>query len=160
MRSGILTVIMLVATLCTGCGNPAEEGRVDVYPVTGTITYAGGPVADALVSFSPDEEGQPVATGRTNATGQFTLTTYEAGDGAAAGSYTVIVTKVAAPASTSAEPAHDAEASAYSQVDVGAHGAQGAGADEGGGSLLPQPSTPLKATVTADGDNEFDLVIE
>lgn len=158
MRTGILSLAVIMAAFSNGCGNPEAEGRVDVYPATGTIKYQGSPVADALVSFSPDEEGQPVATGRTNAQGEFTLTTYESGDGAAPGSYTVIVTKTAA-AAVSEEPEHAADADAYAEVDVATHGAQG-GADSGG-SLLPQPSQPLTATVTTDPDkNHFDLVIE
>jgi hypothetical protein len=154
MRFGIL--LLAVVALFTGCSDPAKEGRVDVYPVTGTIKYAGAPVADALVSFAPLAEGLPVATGRTNAQGEFTLTTYESGDGAAPGDYNVVVTKVAA-ATPTPEPQHSADGS----VDLSAfeHGAGGSG-EEGGGSLIPEPSTPLTATVEAGPDNHFDLVIE
>lgn len=53
---------------------------------------SGGPVANAVVVFSPKEK-QPVATGRTDDTGHYVVTTYDDGDGAAAGRYAVLVIK-------------------------------------------------------------------
>lgn len=159
MREVTLSLTVLFTLVVAGCfGDPSKEGRVEVYPVTGTVKVSGAAVADANVVFG-GEEGQPAAIGRTNANGEFTLTTYDAGDGAAAGNYTVVVTKSAAPApSTDPEAQHAADPSGDNSPD---HGAAGAGAEtEGGGSLIPRPSTPLKATVVADGDNHFDLVIE
>jgi hypothetical protein len=59
-------------------------------PVTGVVTVDGKPVAAAQVLFtSPNRRP---AAGETDADGRYVLSTYETGDGAAVGSYTVTVT--------------------------------------------------------------------
>ena len=75
-----------------GCGGGGDQ--LTTYPVTGVVTYNGAPVGDATVGFVPAEEGKPSAFGRTAQDGTYSLTTYEAGDGAPEGSYTVTVTKL------------------------------------------------------------------
>ncbi|EAQ80774.1 carboxypeptidase-like regulatory domain-containing protein [Blastopirellula marina] len=61
-------------------------------PVTGVVTHNGEPLADAMLMFQGvDKEHGAVA--RTDATGNFRLTTYVAGDGAEVGSYEVAVVK-------------------------------------------------------------------
>jgi len=87
-----------------GCGSSARmKGRVPVFEVTGTITYRGSPVADAVVNFV-SLQGNPVATGKTDSSGQYFLTTYDARDGAAAGDYIVLATKVEVPPESEQEP--------------------------------------------------------
>lgn len=70
-----LIAIMVIATV--GCG------RSDMGRVSGVVTYKGAPVADAIVSFTP--QNRPKAIGRTDATGRFTLNTFSKGDGAVKG---------------------------------------------------------------------------
>jgi hypothetical protein len=58
-----------------------------VAKVTGNVTVAGQPTADILVTFTP-ATGRP-ATGKTDASGNFTLSTFSANDGAVPGSHKV-----------------------------------------------------------------------
>lgn len=83
--------LMTVALLC-GCGknNPWEKA----YPAKGTVTYKGKPVKDAELLFFPVDEKAPEAVrpwAKSNEKGEFTLSTYNNGDGAPAGSYKVTV---------------------------------------------------------------------
>lgn len=160
---------LLLPYLLVGCTDPAagNAGRVKVFKVSGKITLSGSPVANAMVSFSPKAK-QPVAVGQTGTDGTYTLTTYEAGDGAAEGDYTVLVTKEIAAAGASSQPTgHDAKSATSFDSSAG-HSAQSSG-DAGGAAMgssgLPAKyssptSSSLTATVKADGKNEkvdFDL---
>ena len=82
------TTMPLAAMLAiAGCG----PGRPATVPVTGTVTLDGQPVAGASVMFSPAQSGHP-ASGRTDQSGNFTVRTFEPGDGALPGRHTVTVT--------------------------------------------------------------------
>lgn len=76
-----------------GCSNssPQREGP-KTQAVSGTITQAGEPIADATVRFEI-VGGSKASTGRTNAKGKFVLSTFSAGDGASVGNYRVTVVK-------------------------------------------------------------------
>ncbi len=74
-----------------GCGNGAT--RQDTVPVTGLVTYNGEPVEGATVVFGAASGQDRPATGTTDGSGRFTLTTYERGDGAIAGEFTVAISK-------------------------------------------------------------------
>lgn len=122
---------------------------------------AGGPVADAVVTFSP-QEGQPVAFGRTDSQGKYTLTTYQAGDGAVAGKYIVLVTKSSGGASSDPGPVSH-EAFVSGQASVTAHAAGGK-SSAGSGSVLPEKysrttTSDLTTVVSADQQTyDFDLM--
>jgi hypothetical protein len=60
--------------------------------VTGTITRNGKPLEGAAVSFMPDVGGQS-ATGITDASGKYQLTTRKKDDGALPGQYKVTIAK-------------------------------------------------------------------
>ena len=117
-----------------GCG---DRGPTYV-PVTGTVKFSDGTVPKgkiASINFQP-VAGSPdtkAASGTITADGSFTLTTVQPGDGARPGEYVATVTvKDAYPV---------------------------------GKSLVAEPFTnpgnsPLKATVTEDGENHFDFVVE
>jgi hypothetical protein len=148
-------LILGACVLALGCGGASTEGRKPVFPVSGTVTMSGGPLPGASVSFAP-LDGQPVAVGRTNDQGEYTLTTYEGGDGAAAGRYAVVVSKPTATAAASGDGGHSDDP--YAQV-AAAHSAR-AGAETGGGvpeQYTNSTSTPLNAEVTADGENRFEF---
>ena len=72
------------ALLFAGCG-------AGLVPVEGTVLLEDQPLADAQVLFLPKAGGRP-ATGKTNAEGQFTLTTNKPDDGVKPGEYQVAVT--------------------------------------------------------------------
>jgi hypothetical protein len=79
-----------------GCGDaPAgAKNRPPVYPVTGKVMHKGTPLADAFVSFrSGSPDNQVGAAGKTDANGEFTMTTFEPGDGAVEGNHMVTVIK-------------------------------------------------------------------
>jgi hypothetical protein len=90
MRASItrgLIVVMSLATLSL----PACSSRSDLpelAPVRGTVTMQGKPMSGVGVTFFPMGKG-PIATGNTNAEGQFVLMTSEPGDGASVGSHRV-----------------------------------------------------------------------
>jgi hypothetical protein len=84
-----LSLISLAALTSAFCGC----GGSSAIPVQGTVTLDGKPVADAVVTFAPQGEGEPAA-GATNASGKFILQRREAGDGVPPGSYAVTVVGV------------------------------------------------------------------
>ncbi len=78
--------LMLVGSGCGG-SKPATA------PVSGTVLLDGKPVADASVLFEPTEGGVP-ARGSTDASGQFSLSTFTRGDGAVPGRHRVAISKM------------------------------------------------------------------
>jgi hypothetical protein len=76
----------------------AEEGapeynRKPTSPVTGKVLFEGKPVAGAMVAlYSTAKESRPPRSdGRTDASGNFTLSTYTANDGVPTGEYRVTI---------------------------------------------------------------------
>jgi len=115
---------------CSGSGLP------DTARVTGLVTYKGKPVAEAQVSFIP-ARGRP-ASGATGTDGRFTLTTFRPNDGALLGEHTVTIAKTV--------PVAGQEGAPYAKRQ----------------SVIPEKygnlrKSPLKATVTAKGPNEFNF---
>jgi hypothetical protein len=82
--AGLVCAGLVLAS--TGCGQ-AGTGRAPTAPVAGVMTLGGQPLADVTITFTP-AAGRP-ATGRTDATGRFTLSTFAAGDGAVPGEHRV-----------------------------------------------------------------------
>ena len=78
--------LALVRVWVAGCGEP---GTAPTGKVTGTVTLDGTPIDGVGVTFLP-EEGRP-ASGVTDASGQFTLSTFETGDGAVPGRHKVAI---------------------------------------------------------------------
>jgi len=89
MQAGRLhyAAVLLAAVLLAGCGG---ESGPSLTPVSGTVSYKGQPARDVDVVFTP-KAGASAASGRTDASGKYTLTTYSAGDGAAPGEYVVTI---------------------------------------------------------------------
>lgn len=77
--------ILIVSAFAIGCGGSGPRTA----PVSGTVAYKGKPVANANVSFAPDDPSGRVATGITDSSGRFTLGTMTADDGAIVGKYKV-----------------------------------------------------------------------
>lgn len=82
----------LVAILVTGCSG--DDGRVPVYPVKGKVSVKGEVPDGALIVFYPvkaggDTELRPSA--KVKPDGSFSLTTYDAEDGAPSGDYVATI---------------------------------------------------------------------
>ena len=136
VRGGLAWIAfpLLVAIGVVGCG----PSRPATTRVTGTVTMNGQPVADADINFIP-AAGRP-ASGRTDADGRFSLTTFVPGDGVQPGEHVVTVIKQVAKEGTTADIYQE-------HVDL----------------LPPQygslQTSPLRATVEAGGSHDltFDL---
>ena len=149
--------------LIAGCG--ASEFP-DTVKAGGTVTYNGEAVADAVVTFSPTGvENAHAASGTTDSSGKFTMTSFVAGDGAVVGNYAVSISKTEGgtveleTGAAATESDEDIDA-AYAALDE-AGGAEGL-AKAGGAAkdLLPAKyksasNSGLTADVTADGPNDF-----
>ena len=128
------------AALAFGCSGPTGP---DTVPATGTVTYEGSAVENAIVVFTPtgqrDTDQQSLAAqAETDELGRFELSTYVGGEdykpGIETGTYNVTVTKLEVVQDMRRKPKH----------------------------LLPkkfsQPSTSgLSVEVTENGDNDFKL---
>ncbi len=136
MRLFLVPVLLSFLVGLAGCGG---GGQPDAYPVEGTVTFRGQPVAEAHVRFIP-EEGPP-AEGITDESGSFTLRTFEPGDGAVAGPHTVTVSKTVV-----VDPDPNAAYPAMRSVLPDRYARVGA--------------SPLVAEVTADGENQFAFELE
>lgn len=82
--------VAAVGLAVTGCG----QGSPKLTPASGVVLIDGEPAADISVQFLPDEvegETRPTSYAVTDAQGQFTLKTYEQGDGAVTGGHSVIL---------------------------------------------------------------------
>ena len=80
----------------TGCGESPNPNAREVTPVRGTISFRGKPIPDATVRFhpsSPVNDGKPIVIprGHVNNSGEFVVSTYQAGDGAPVGEYQLSV---------------------------------------------------------------------
>ena len=69
---------------CKGSDAPA------VAPVSGRVMYKDKPVVGAHVNFSPENGGR-IASGITDSSGQYTLSTYATNDGAILGKHRISV---------------------------------------------------------------------
>lgn len=151
MRSWFCGWALLVCLVNWGCGGTKYNPAAQTYPVRGTVTYKGGPVAGATVTFFAAEADR-TAAGMTNDQGVYQLTTFKSNDGAVAGKQGVSVSKGSLPDSA---PIQDDQSPNY-DPDV---------------AMRPQPvvkppipvkyfakeTSGLEAVVTADGPNEFNF---
>lgn len=89
--------ILLSGLVLAGCGPPNPP----TVEVKGVVTLDAQPVEGAAVVFTPSE-GRP-ATGRTDAAGEFVLSTFKQGDGAVPGKHRVTVSKTSTKPSSAGE---------------------------------------------------------
>lgn len=88
-----LFCLAFTVALAVGCGS-----GIATAPVSGTITIDGEPLADASVTFTPKATGMeaPASNGRTDASGQYSLSVTATGDaGAVMGKHIVTVSLIA-----------------------------------------------------------------
>lgn len=78
-------LLLAAVVAAAGCG----EGRPELAPVEGVVSFAGKPVEQGIITFYP-AAGRP-ATGSLGPGGRYRLTTYESGDGALVGAHKVVI---------------------------------------------------------------------
>jgi hypothetical protein len=86
-RYCLCLIVFLLALFVIGC---ADSGRPNIAQVRGKVTYKGVPVAKATVAFLCPGAPRP-ATGTTDASGLYILSTYAPNDGATIGTHVVTV---------------------------------------------------------------------
>jgi hypothetical protein len=154
-----LLIALLVVSLMVGCGP-----SLPTVPVSGAITQNGKPVEGATVLFSPKDatSGKP-ASGKTDASGKYTLSTYltpeNSPQGALPGDYNVTVTKLEAQ-TTEMSPADLAK---KMESAKGAPGSPSPGMTAPK-NLLPErysgATSGLTATVKSGGTNDFPFDLQ
>ena len=90
VHTGLLS--LLAATSLCGCSSKQE--RIPVHPVKGSVTFEGRPLANALIVLHPKSATGKLdysSQGKTDASGEFQVTTYDTNDGAPVGDYAVTV---------------------------------------------------------------------
>jgi hypothetical protein len=132
---------LAVATGCTPSGVPVAQVR-------GKVTYKGKAVANASISFIPDARGVAPALGKTNADGEYRVTTFAVNDGAPVGTCKVAISLTGPPPPL---PPHLANAPAAAETF-----------QMPGKPLLPTKyfsvdTSGLTADVKAGTDNVFDF---
>jgi hypothetical protein len=128
-----LWMALLLTGALLGCG----KGRPHI-PVTGTLKFADGSVPkgeEGAITFQPTPGGPGTkgASSTIGDDGSFSLRTVVPGDGALPGNYAVTVHLV------------DSYRNGKSLIAK---------------KFTKASTTPLKATVTTDGKNHFDFVVE
>jgi len=87
-----LSGLLLMAVGCGPSSNKWTDMRQPVFKASGVVLLDGKALEGAEVVFHAPEIGL-TATGRTDATGTFKLTTYEEGDGFIEGTHSVSISK-------------------------------------------------------------------
>ncbi len=146
--------------LALGCQKGSD--RPTTYSVTGTVTQAGAPLEGASVVFVATGDGQ-AASGTTDASGKYSLSTFGGDDGAVAGQYGVKIIKMeggAAPVGGGGEDSQESDA--YEAAMQGAP--PEADGTEEPKNLLPEKyadvSTSGFSETVAESDNVFDFELE
>jgi hypothetical protein len=115
-RAALSVALVLASLLGLACGGSGGPPRKTCFPVKGQLFVKSQPAAGAVVVFHPaageDLKEWPTGypTGEVQSDGNFALQTYEPGDGAPAGDYTVVVTWPQPP------PAGDEEATTVDRL--------------------------------------------
>ncbi|WP_435021062.1 hypothetical protein TA3x_002166 [Tundrisphaera sp. TA3] len=106
MARSLSALALLAALAAPGCGG--GEPRVAVYPVSGTVTRDGKPLAGVSVQFHPtavpvdqlnDDPALADRVVEADDQGKFSLSTYDPGDGVPAGDYVVMIRPPLGPGS-------------------------------------------------------------
>lgn len=84
--------LILGVVFLSGCGGTTEQvsNLLKPVPVKGKVSYKGKPLTGGTIRFEPEDGGRE-ASGNIEPDGSFTLSTFQADDGAVAGSHKVAV---------------------------------------------------------------------
>lgn len=155
MKNTASLLVALIMLVSLGCSQSGSGDRPPTQRVTGTVTMGGTPVDGATVTFVPSDPSGKAASGLTDASGRYSLTTFESDDGAMTGSYKVMVSKYEAAA-----PGADADMG----DDYVPPEAQGGVEPTGPKNLLPakyaSPETSGLTATVAEGGSTIDLALE
>lgn len=157
MKSHLHAKLLLLLAACTltmslGCGSEVSDDRPARSKVTGKVTLDGAPVENARIQFHAANNKQG-AIGKTTADGSYTLTTFEAGDGALPGDYVVTITKTEVADGLSEEEK-------LKMQEMGRPIPSPKTTEHMPRQYTKSSSSPLKVTVTADGENHFDFDVK
>lgn len=162
-RLAVLFAFPAMALALTNVGCAPGSAKPDVAPVTGKVSYKGAAVEGALVSFI--EEGTSrVATGMTNASGEYVLTTFATNDGAVPGSHAITIVKRTSSNAAPVKPMTSDEMRQAMQGKKPAESVMQTPKDAADASFPSKYGDPLKSglkrTVVKGEANrfEFDLV--
>jgi hypothetical protein len=148
--SGI-ACLTLIAFVVVGCGKGPK--RPDVARVSGVVKFDGKPVEGATITFSNNKSPR-IATGMTDASGTYQLTTFSTNDGAIPGEHVVTISKFDQPAGTATSPEDYAKMMQGKKGNVAPPG-------KAKGSLPAEYADPgksgLKRTVVLGESNTFDF---
>ncbi|MEI7698843.1 MAG: carboxypeptidase-like regulatory domain-containing protein [Planctomycetia bacterium] len=145
-------MILACCTLFLGCGEE-KLNRPPVFKVKGKVTLQGKPVPNADVTFIHKESNR-AAFGKTNAEGEYKLTTFNANDGAVEGKHDISVVDIPPVPSTPA--ISSVESADYQPPKIGE-------------DTMPKPKSRLPqryadaatsglfGVVNPDGENVVDL---
>lgn len=91
--SSFTWVGLLASMAVMGCGGDSGPPKLTVYPVKGTLSLDGKPLANMALQLQPIDNNpndpKPPVHATVGQDGSFALSTYKAGDGAPEGSYEV-----------------------------------------------------------------------
>lgn len=87
----IALLLVVLLTIVPACAEKKAAVPEDLTPVEGVVTLDKAPLAGVAVTFCPEIEGNPSASGVTDVSGRFRLTCFPSGNGAKPGKYKVIV---------------------------------------------------------------------
>lgn len=135
----VLTVVL------AGCGSSRTS------PVEGTVTLDDKPLAGASIQFVAQGAGRD-ATGETDQSGQFVMSTFQPRDGVLPGTYKVVIST----------PLGTADTTTYGSSDDAMSAASKAPAKKASASKFPQKyarpdQTPLTQEVPVKGKLKFEL---
>jgi hypothetical protein len=149
----MVALVFALASLvgCGGGGEGASKGP-KTYPVSGTVTQGGKPLEGATILFVLSD-GKKSASGKSDSSGRYTLSTAKPGDGAVAGQYKVAITKFDTAAS-----GVDMSDKDYTPPDPSKPAPVAK-------NLLPDKyakpdSSGLTATVKESGENKIDFTVD
>lgn len=155
---GLCCLSLIVLVGCSG-------NSLGTVKVTGKLLLDDKPVEGAIVVFNPDNLGGRAASGRTDANGEFTLTTLEHGDGAMPGPYKVAVSKfegaVDSSIPTNVDP-NDPNSidDVYSALDKsGAARKQSQAKNAIASKFANSAGSGLIAQVSESGENRFEFKV-
>jgi hypothetical protein len=143
--------LLVLAAVC-GCSR-SDPNAPKTVPGGGTVTLNGQPVEGASVTFSPAGAGR-VAYGKTDAQGQFKLSTTNTIPGAVPGAYQVGIAKTRTEGGMTPE-----ESQAYYEK-TGQPPPAPTTVEELPEKYKTPASSGLKATVEASGKNEFPFALQ
>ena len=156
-RTALLSLVLLALGWIGGCARSSDGDNPKTYPVSGTVTQNGGPVAGATVNFQL-ADGSRSAFGITDESGKYTLTTFASGDGAVPGEYQIAITKFEGGSAPAGQPGGAEIPENYDAPPIEGGAAPAAGHK----NLLPPQyakaaTSGLKATVTESESNQADF---